>query len=58
MKLSDEQREAVQRGLSAVHAINDALNRMRELGIACNIRDTAGYWLMDMKAIIRKEHYE
>lgn len=58
MQLSQQQREGIQQALSAVNAINNALENMRSLGIACNIRNDAGYWMLDMKAIIRKEHYE
>ena len=61
MELSPEQRQLMRNALAATSQINDCLEALRQSGIACNIRCDGLHntrWMLDAKAIIKREHYD
>lgn len=57
MQLSEEESEVVNEAFEALSRLNNALRKMREMKIACNIRESGkGHWLLDASAIIMKHH--
>lgn len=60
MQLSDEQKQLIREALQAVRDVNRTLVALRRAGIASNIRNdgpNTNDWMLDVKALIKQEHY-
>jgi len=65
MQLDPEEQALITKTLGVVRELNTCLETLRKVGFACNIHEEPFHvigigsrWLLDIKAIIKKEHYD